>query len=66
MTYNELNTRFHRIDTILNFELWENNYCGDECIIVVDKEQNTYMYAYDDFRTIISNVNDYIWYMILI
>ena len=61
MTYNELNTRFHRIDIILGFEMWENN-SGDECIIVVDKEQNTYMYSYDDFRTIIYNANDYIWY----
>lgn len=53
---------FHRIDIILVFEIWENN-CGDERILVFNKEQNTYMYAYD-FRTIIYNANDYTWYKI--
>lgn len=64
LTYKFLNKWFHRVDVILDFEMWEHNNWGEEYMIVVNKKQNTYMYAHDDFRTIIYNTNDYEWYKI--
>ena len=62
LSHKILNACFHRIDVISDFEMWVDNNWGDELTIVVNKEQNTYMYAYGNVRTVIDNTNDYIWY----
>lgn len=62
LSYKWLNACFHRIDIILEFELWEHNNCGEDGMIAVNKENDSYTHAYDNFRAIIHNMDDYTWY----
>lgn len=62
LSHKGLNAFFHRIDSILHFEMWEHNECGEDLMIVVNNKNDTYIHTCDDFRTTINNIDDYTWY----
>ena len=62
MRYKYLIAHYHKIECTLLFDVWEHNNCGGETIIVVNKLQFLYTYAYDDFIDIITHIDEYVWY----
>lgn len=53
---------FHRVNIVFEFELWEHNFEGEEFMVIVNTEDNSYTHADDDLYTVASHMDDYTWY----